>query len=440
MRLANAPRRTAAAAQLIVRRIREQAPETVHDAFSTPRGWTFLSFLVVYLLAVVYLSNTSYRDPTSFFFDPNHGYERRYSLLRQHEAETFIEKANSSSPRSAILNEPEMCIGIATISRPTHQYIRAAIGSLLQGLTQQERDEISLIVFIAQTDPQEHPIYGEAWVEALSDQVLSYDVPNEELEHLKNLERGKNYREKGAYDYAYVLDKCVATGAPWVTVIEDDTIAVAGWYQRAIAAAKKVDTDLSRDRDWLYLRLFYTEEFLGRNSEDWLYYLVNSCGAILLTAIIMFSTRSCGYQRTITNVVIGTVCLVCVPACVLLYFLAGKLSIHPLNPGIHEMPNFGCCGQGFVFSRRSASSVVQHLREKKVGFVDMLLEEWANEANLARWVVVPSLLQHIGSISSKGDDFAGNAKHDRSVAEKIWNFGFELYDGKGKWKTSALVI
>ena len=439
MRLANASRRTAAAAQLVVGRIREQAPETVHGAFSTPRGGVFLSFLVFYLLIVVYLSNTNYRDPTSFFFDPQHGYERRYSLQRQHEAEIFIEKANSSSPRPGILKEPEMCIGIATIGRPGDQYVRAAIGSLLEGLTQEQRDEISLIVFLAQTDIREHPIHGEAWVEALSDQVLSYDVPNEELEHLRNLERNKNYREKGVYDYAYVLDKCVATGAPWVTLVEDDTIAVAGWYPRATSAAKKIDTDLSKDRDWLYLRLFYTEEFLGRNSEDWLYYLANCCGAILLSAIILFSIRSCGYQRTITHVVIGTVCLVCVPACILLYFLAGKLSVHPLTPGIYEMPNFGCCGQGFVFSRRTASSVVQHLREKKVGFVDMLLEEWANEANLARWVVVPSLLQHIGSISSKGDDFSGNAKHDRSVAEKIWNFGFELYDAKGRWSPSALV-
>ena len=438
MRLANASRRTAAAAQLNLRRIGEQFPETAYGALSTPRGWASLSFLIFYLLTLVYLSNNNYRDPTSFFFDPKHGYERSYSLQRQHEAEIFIEKANSSSPRPAILKEPEMCIGIATIGRPGNQYVRAAIGSLLEGLTQEKRDEINLIVFIAQTDPHDHPIYGEAWVEALSDQVLSYDVPNEELEHLKNLERSKNYREKGAYDYAYILDKCVATGAPWITIVEDDTIAVAGWYPRAAAAVKKVDIDLSKDREWLYLRLFYTEEFLGRNSEDWLYYLVNCSGAILLSAIILFSLRSCGYQRTVTNVIIATVCLVCVPACILLYFLAGKLSVHPLTPGVHEMPNFGCCGQGFVFSRRTASSVVQHLREKKVGFVDMLLEEWANEAGLARWVVVPSLLQHIGSISSKGDDFSGNAKHDRSVAEKIWNFGFELYDAKGRWSPSAL--
>lgn len=434
MRLANVSRRIAAAAQLILQEVREQSPRIAYDALYTPQGWTFLTFVVVYLLTVAYLSRTNYRDPTSAFFDSQHGYDWRYSLQRQHQAETFIEKAHSSAKRPATLIEPEMCIGIATIGRPGKQYVRAMIGSLLVGLTKKERDEIHLITFIAQTDPHQHPIYGETWLDALSDQVLSYDVPSEELEHLKNLEREKNYREKGIYDYAYILDKCAGTGAPWVTIIEDDTLAVAGWYQRSLAAVKRVDSDRSKDKDWLYLRLFFTEEFLGRNSEDWLYYLANCCGVILLSFCVLVTLRSFGYQKIITNLVLGTVCLVCVPACILLYFLAGKLSVHPLTPGIHEMPKFGCCGQGFVFARRTAPSVVQHLREKKVGFVDMLLEEWADEVDLARAVVMPSLLQHVGSTSSKGDDFGGNAKHDKSVAEKIWNFGFELYDDNGHWK------
>ena len=436
MRPSNVSRRTTAAAQRLVHHVREQAPALAYDTFHTPRGWLFLTFVLFYFLAIAYLSHTNRRDPTSAFFDPQYGYDRRYSLQRHHEAETFIDKANASAPRPPRLNGLEMCIGIATIGRPGQQYVRATIGSLLEGLSDEERDEVSLITFVAQTDPHQHPIFGEPWLETLSDQVLSYDLPSEELAHIKNLERDRNYREKGVYDYAYVLDKCAATGAPWVTIIEDDTLAVVGWYQRATAAVRKIDSDRSKDKKWLYLRLFYTEEFLGRNSEDWLYYLANCCGVILLSALILVFARSFGYQNVITNLVLGTVCLVCVPAVILLYFLAGKLSVHRLTPGIHAMPQFGCCGQGFVFARRTAPLVVEHLRTKKVGFVDMLLEEWASEADLERWVVMPSLLQHIGSTSSKGDDFGGKAKHDRSVAEKIWNFGFELYDAKGHWNPS----
>ena len=439
MRLANVWRRTAAAAKPVFRRCHDIGPHIAYDALQTPAGWAFATFVFLYLLTVVYLSHANYRDPTSAFFDPQHGYDRRYSLQRQHEAERFIEKANSSARRPAKLGAPEACIGVATISRPGEQYVRATIGSLLEGLKKQERDEINFITFIAQTDPHTHPIYGETWLEALSDQVLSYDVPSEEMEHLKSLEQSKNYREKGVYDYAYVLDKCAATGARWIAMVEDDTLAVSGWYQRAIAPAQQIEAGPASGKRWLYLRLFYTEEFLGRNSEDWLYYLSNCLGLILLSALALVTIRSFGYQKVISNNVLSIVCLVCVPACILLYFLAGKLSVHPMSPGVYEMPKFGCCGQGFVFSQRTAPLVAQHLREKKVGFVDMLLEQWANEMDLARWVVVPSLLQHIGSTSSKGDDFGGSAKHHRSVAEKIWNFDFELYGSGDLWKGHRLV-
>lgn len=74
-----------------------------------------------------------------------------------------------------------------------------------------------------------------------------------------------------------------------------------------------------------------------------------------------------------------------------------------------------------------APKVVARLTIKKAGYVDMLVEEWADEEDLVRWAVVPSLLQHIGGRSSKGDDMGFKSKHNRAVAEKIWNFGFELH-------------
>ncbi len=102
----------------------------------------------------------------------------------------------------------------------------------------------------------------------------------------------------------------------------------------------------------------------------------------------------------------------------------------PFRPGVHEMPKFGCCAQGLVFSSGMATKTIDHLREAGAGFVDELIEAWANDMGYVRWAVMPSLLQHIGGHSSKGDDLGDQAKWNRSVAEKIWNFGFELYDDR----------
>lgn len=62
---------------------------------------------------------------------------------------------------------------------------------------------------------------------------------------------------------------------------------------------------------------------------------------------------------------------------------------------------------------------------KKIGFVDMLTEEYADRHGELRLALTPSVIQHIGRKSSKGDDFGAGSKYHKSVAEKLWNFAFE---------------
>ena len=86
------------------------------------------------------------------------------------------------------------------------------------------------------------------------------------------------------------------------------------------------------------------------------------------------------------------------------------------------MEAFGCCSQGLVFPR----SIVPRVRDRihqatnQRYYVDMTLERWANAEDLARFALVPPLLQHMGSKSSKGPEF------DKG-ANSIWNFEFENY-------------
>ncbi|KAL8763579.1 MAG: hypothetical protein Q9184_000652 [Pyrenodesmia sp. 2 TL-2023] len=84
------------------------------------------------------------------------------------------------------------------------------------------------------------------------------------------------------------------------------------------------------------------------------------------------------------------------------------------------MNRFGYCSQGFMFPRSIVLPLVE--RTKKAMdedyYVDMLLERWADAEDLRRYVLVPSLLQHVGRKSSKGWGY------DQS-ASTTWNFGFE---------------
>ena len=396
----------------------------------SPGSIAFVAFLISYLALVRYCHWVYYRDPTSAFFDPVRGYEKRYSNTRQQEANSFIDSANSSTTAVTGSKHARTCIGVATIARNGEEYVRSTLGSLLDRLTSEERNDITLMVLIAHTAPHVHPIYSETWLANIVDKVLLYDVNQKQMIDLQQWEKDRDYQKKAIFDYAYLLQRCHDTGAEYTAMIEDDTLAVKGWYPRALEALEVVDEQYPdpEQKDWLYMRMFFTEEFLGWNSEEWPRYVAGSVGVVGVVTVILLLARQIMSEAYVSNALIAVVCLICTPACILLYFLAGRLSMQPLQPGVFQMPKFGCCAQGLVFSNRMAPKVIARLAQKREGFVDVLIEAWANEANLDRWVVMPSLLQHIGGHSSKGDDFGSKSKYDRSVAEKIWNFGFELYD------------
>ena len=252
---------------------RPDQPSTLNTFIHACNLWLHGCLLLTWLSAFQYFSYSHQRDPTSAFFTPAQGYERRYSLQREREGNAFIDAVKDSTSVRAPPKNPLMCLGITTVQRDGHQYIRPAIGSLLDGLEKTQRDQVHLMVFIAQTDPKSHPAYDQGWLRAVSNEILEYDVDDVELARLRSLEEEHLYWNKSGYDYAYILDKCAATGASWVVIVEDDTVAAKGWYPRALEALNAISKSQS---DWIYLCMFYTEKLLGWNSESWVFYLAIS--------------------------------------------------------------------------------------------------------------------------------------------------------------------
>ncbi|KAI4214290.1 MAG: hypothetical protein LQ351_003043 [Letrouitia transgressa] len=370
-----------------------------------------------------YCAASYVRDPTSYFFDETKAYQRLYSLQREHEALELLRAANRSGvSESRQSDSPSMCVGVATISRPSKdQYVKGTIGSLLEGLTETQRREIFLMPFIAHTDPSVHPIYREPWLKAVSDKILEYEVDEDEMARLRMLEEDHHPRNKSMFDYGYLLSHCLQTGARFVAVIEDDVIAKAGWYTDAMLALQEIQSQVG-ETGWLYLRMFYTEGLLGWNSEEWPRYLGWSLIALVILLSGLMGARTCSprLQRHLSNVNIAILCFVCLPGFIGLYFMAGRVSMQPPHPGVRKMSRFGCCSQGFIFPRQIVSRTIE--RTKRAMFedyyIDMLLERWADAEDLARFAIFPSLLQHVGIKSSKGwgyDEHAGTT----------WNFQFE---------------
>jgi hypothetical protein len=90
------------------------------------------------------------------------------------------------------------------------------------------------------------------------------------------------------------------------------------------------------------------------------------------------------------------------------------------------MNKYGCCSQGLVFSRASAKDLTLWFQESRLGFVDVLIEEYGDRnPGSDRFALIPPVIQHVGSRSSKDVDTRRRAKGVLFAAETIWSFEFE---------------
>ena len=292
-----------------------------------------------------------------------------------------------------------------------------------RGLTEDQKSSIHLAIFFAQTNPREHPIYDEPWLKNVANEIIEYSMNSEELARVRSLEENHQFWDKSMFDYEYLLKKCFDTNADWVMIVEDDVLAKEGWYLAAVNALSEIQVRMKRE-EWLYLRLFYTEKLFGWNSEEWPHYLGWSLFAFFVTAttLVIGRSNSRRLRKHISNLSIAIVCCFCLPATILLYFMAGRVSMQPPPSGLHRMEQFGCCSQGLIFPRQVVPRAIDtvHKATNKRYYVDMTLERWGNAEKLPRFALVPPLLQHVGSKSSKGSKFDEGAN-------SIWNFEFENY-------------
>ena len=390
-----------------------------------------LSFTLLYTIC-----SLSARDPTSIFFDASKAYTPRYSALRSQQAKAHVSTYNSTFSPEYVTEKhigKKLCVGIPSVARQGPQYLPGAVGSLLNGLTAHEREEIYLMVFIPHSDPATHPAYGEPWLSKLTDRILTYEELNtQDMNHVRTMEtKGGMFEEKGLYDYSYILSKCAERNTPYIVILEDDVIAMDGWYHRTVNALQDAEEQSTqREKPFLYLRLFYTEAFLGWNSEDWKTYLFYSlCFAAMPAAVVSFlratslpgllnkhtwpTEARTGYRRLVLTF------YALMAAAILLLFALRRMTVLPLPTGVHAMPRFGCCSQAFVFPRQKALDLISYFAQTKTGYVDVLTERYADTRGELRYAVTPSVFQHVGTTSSKMGEYGPIFK------QKTWSFGFE---------------
>lgn len=360
-----------------------------HSASSQLKA--FLVFAAVYCIAVQYFRVVSAPDPSSLFFKIRIGYERRYTSVRINEATEFIAKSQSSNLELKASTDPSICLAIPTVQRNGIMYFDLLVGSLLDGLSNEEQTDIIVLPFIANIDPHAHHAYNQTWLHTLTDTVFTYEnVSLIDKARMRSQESPDGHKNKALFDYSYMLRRCLETNAPYISMLEDDVIAADGWYRRTKAAVQEME-NMAEYRSSLYLRLFYNTRIQGWNSESWPLYLFCSVAfEILLVSFLRLVRRvNKAASRFLTLRTSLFILLVCSPACIGLYFAAGRLTVHPNPTGIHQMNGYGCCSQALLFPRSQVTPLLRYFRKRRTGPRDELIEEYADRNRLTRWALTP---------------------------------------------------
>lgn len=122
----------------------------------------------------------------------------------------------------------------------------------------------------------------------------------------------KGYRKKAIFEYTDWLPRCQDTGARWIAMIEDDTLALKGWCPRFIEALATANDQYAAidNNNPLYLRLSF-EESWGWSTEVWPRYVVGSVISTGMVAVVLLLLSQCMYGGYIKKNLIAVIGLVC---------------------------------------------------------------------------------------------------------------------------------
>lgn len=200
----------------------------------------FFLFMLLYSCTMLYLKGACWRDPTSVFFQPEPAHIPGYSQTRISQANSYIEETLfTSAAKWNSSSRPKICVGIASVQREGISYLKSTVGSLQEGLSKQERESLHFVVLLAHTDPTRHQDYDKPWLFEAVDRLPKYRDDSSRLEAAKQLELEGLHNPKARFDYSIVLEECAKVNPTFTLVVEDDVVALDGWYHRTLEALEK---------------------------------------------------------------------------------------------------------------------------------------------------------------------------------------------------------
>lgn len=172
---------------------------SIRALISSSAGVTFACTAIIWLSIFAACKHLLWRDPHAAFFSEDGVYDLHYSSFRQAEAHEYIAQAEAGArnrtetPRTGT---PTICAAITTFNRNGRQYLNETVGSMLAGLTDEERNELEVQLLFAHVDSTIHPDWSARWLDTL-DRWGTYNVSDGHLSQVQEWETAQNFYAKG---------------------------------------------------------------------------------------------------------------------------------------------------------------------------------------------------------------------------------------------------
>lgn len=172
---------------------------TIRALVTSSAGVTLACTAILWLSIFAACKHLLWRDPHTAFFSEDGVYDLDYSSFRQAEAQEYIAQAEEGTHNRTQTPEtstPTICAAITTFNRNGRQYLNETVGSMLAGLTGEERNELKIQLLFAHVDSTVHPDWDAKWLNTL-DQWGTYNVSDEDLRQVQEWETAQNFYAKG---------------------------------------------------------------------------------------------------------------------------------------------------------------------------------------------------------------------------------------------------
>lgn len=405
-----------------------------------------IAFWSLWLLVLLLWCKLNAPDEPSFASNnPSQG----SSAERAAQVDAYLHNSSGSLPAINRSSQPPppptqlLCIGIPSVN-PLGSSLAYTVASLVDTLSPAERDSIHLIVFLTDETPTDHPAYGQPWLSQLADEVLVYKQPGIDYSDTDyrtiplnvredGQPRGDNFVENMRLDRSVLVESCRTRGAPYFAAIEDDMIASPHWFKKFFAGAAHVEDQSRRaNTDWLYLTLLNEDSRMARDLEECPKYLGIIAIVYVIAAVIVLELRRHRHGRTaggsaarykytplgvggeshqtifhhLATLVLG----LWLPAAIAFLFLSDHTTttLSRINPfpraDVREMPRSGRRANGAILPNRHLPAVQSLLREPRHDGLGaaQVIEGYAEQNNLKKWALEPSVLRYIERESSEG--------------------------------------